>query len=63
MSDGLVTVTVTPGITPCVASVTRPLIAPVPEDTAWPYDDDANPVTSSSAKLTTHRPIESSLDE
>jgi hypothetical protein len=32
---GLVIVTVTPGITASDASVTLPLIAPVPEVTAW----------------------------
>ena len=42
ISDGLVTVIVTPGMTACELSVTRPLMAPVPDVTAWPNDDDAN---------------------
>ena len=38
---GLVSVTVTPGITASDASVTLPLIAPVPDVTAWAKVRDA----------------------
>ena len=48
--DGLVSVTVTPGMTACVLSVTRPLTAPVPEVTAWPNETAAKPTTSHIAR-------------